>query len=227
MRKTVRITGETDTLERDQRLLAAFRLRKRRQAEAHIVDDRKMRKQREILENQPYGAFFRRQERIWSGNFAVVERHATRCLRLNARRDSEQGRLAGTRRPKQAQHFTGFCRQRNAAQRYRVRPVAVTDILERKPRSEGDAGGNALGQLCFALHRPVPSAPRIGAPNGSIILHAGSQQAELFQVDIGQLIFVLGETVRIGRRLRYAEVGRHARRQEPRSLEFVDTGEVT
>src|SRR5919109_228826 len=60
----------------------------------------------------------------------------------------------------------------------------------------------------------------------SIIPAAGCQQTELLEVDVGKRILVGRQLVRIGRRLRYREIRRHADRQQPSALQFLDAWQV-
>src|SRR5690606_38160982 len=89
-----RIVGKPYPLQSNHRLAPGFLARKRRQPEAYIVEDRHMRKQREILEDQSDRPLFGRQEDRWPRYFTLIEQYPAPALRLDAGGNPEQRRLA-------------------------------------------------------------------------------------------------------------------------------------
>ena len=76
MRIFVGVMGETDAIERCQRFELRLAPRQRFQAEGDVVENGKMREEREVLKHQTDAPLLRRHEAVGTCDFLPVDEHA-------------------------------------------------------------------------------------------------------------------------------------------------------
>ena len=130
---------EADALERGEGFGLGLAPRQRLQAERHVVDDREMREQREVLEHQADAALLGGHEAVGAGNLLIVDQNAPSGRALDAGGDPEQGGLAATRRPEQADHLARLDIEAHMIEREPL-AEAARHVIEGEPGGEGDGG---------------------------------------------------------------------------------------
>ena len=168
-----------------------FLARQVAQAEGHVVEDRQVREQREILEHQSDIALLRRHEARWSRHLLPVEQQASPVGLLDPRGDPQQRGLAAARRPQKAGDLAGMKLQAHIHDgRRTAKPLG--DILELKQARKGGTCGSArapalavlvLGQCLFDNRhrwRGLQQFPQDGnACNGTGAGHAAERMTRL------------------------------------------------
>src|SRR5690606_16843700 len=152
-----------------------------------------MRKESEILKDEPDGAFFGREEDVGSGDLAAVQKQTARRLALDASCNPEQCRLAGARWAKKAKNFARFGSKRDIAYHGRTAPEAMADIVKVEACRERHARSNAVYPCPPSRH----DAHRPATRRILFIVHPGREQSKLLQVDVGQRVLFRSQCTRI------------------------------